>query len=513
MTDTTSSLNDLLADMRVQVQWSDKATMPIPLYERMKAVILAMGEVTREKPQYGGTHWQGSQQAGSNRLHGSDKQIPEIPEIPEAAHGDGCLVQQGDALPSPANTDTLIQKLEAANRDFADDKIAYAEPDNVTVDAAELYSYACHFQGIANEAVQALKARSEISLPKRKYRTLDEVEIEYYTNHPEEIPMLTHKIIELEDEIEQLQRRLNGQITDAVTVRSVIDDRPWIAGEGVKFNLRYLEYENDELGISTGTIDIHDVVVSPPAQEVQVPELPKQEKWEDHLMRPLMDSPENNAVLKAATDIVSAFNKSIGSMKIIAVHERSQAMEAMADALKFYLPVHEITDNDDFDIEKAKKDLKPDAWELLKQPVVQSLLYDINLLPEQITTSKHWFYMLSVLSHMDNALKREQCEIHYNADALKAARTLGIKQLGEKVGGHIEDIIACYIEALPKRESVDEKRLGIWEVAEIFQAPMLKKQKIFIHGIEAWKEAVIEGLSALSSAGVKITKIEDGAGK
>ena len=64
-----------------------------------------------------------------------------------------------------------------------------------------------------------------------------------------------------------------------------------------------------------------------------------------------------------------------------------------------------------FDIEKARKDLKPAAWELLKVPVVQSLLYDINLLPEQITTGKHWFYMLSVLSHMDSALKRESGEV------------------------------------------------------------------------------------------------------
>ena len=58
----------------------------------------------------------------------------------------------------------------------------------------------------------------------------------------------------------------------------------------------------------------------------------------------------------------------------------------------------------EFDIEKARKDLKPAAWELLKKPVVQSLLYDINLLPEQITTGKHWFYMLSVLSHMHSLI-------------------------------------------------------------------------------------------------------------
>lgn len=35
---------ELLRDMRVQVVWTDKATMPIPLYERMKAAIAAMGD-------------------------------------------------------------------------------------------------------------------------------------------------------------------------------------------------------------------------------------------------------------------------------------------------------------------------------------------------------------------------------------------------------------------------------------------------------------------------------------
>lgn len=65
----------------------------------------------------------------------------------------------------------------------------------------------------------------------------------------------------------------------------------------------------------------------------------------------------------------------------------------------------EISDNDDFDHESARGNLKPEAWELLKKPIIQSLLYDINLLPEQITTSKHWHYMLSVLSHMAEATK------------------------------------------------------------------------------------------------------------
>src|SRR3984957_2244465 len=68
----------------------------------------------------------------------------------------------------------------------------------------------------------------------------------------------------------------------------------------------------------------------------------------------------------------------------------------------------EISDNKpEFDAEKARKALKPAAWELLKTPIIQSLLYDINFLPEQITTGKHWFYMLSILSHFDQATKPE----------------------------------------------------------------------------------------------------------
>lgn len=44
-----SLIEELLRDMRIQVSWSDKATMPIPLYERMKAVIQAMGDASFRK--------------------------------------------------------------------------------------------------------------------------------------------------------------------------------------------------------------------------------------------------------------------------------------------------------------------------------------------------------------------------------------------------------------------------------------------------------------------------------
>lgn len=36
---TQEDRSELLRDMRMQVEWTDKATMPIPLYERMKAAI------------------------------------------------------------------------------------------------------------------------------------------------------------------------------------------------------------------------------------------------------------------------------------------------------------------------------------------------------------------------------------------------------------------------------------------------------------------------------------------
>lgn len=49
---------------------------------------------------------------------------------------------------------------------------------------------------------------------------------------------------------------ISSEISDTVTVRRVIDDMPHVAGKGVKFTLRYLEYENDELGCSTGPLDI-----------------------------------------------------------------------------------------------------------------------------------------------------------------------------------------------------------------------------------------------------------------
>jgi hypothetical protein len=80
-------------------------------------------------------------------------------------------------------------------------------------------------------------------------------------------------------------------------------------------------------------------------------------------------------------------------LETIRQHEASQRSEMLGD--------------EGFDLDKARKELTPKAMELLKQPIVQSLLYDIDLLPEQIRTSRHWFYMLAVLTHMSEALKRE----------------------------------------------------------------------------------------------------------
>lgn len=48
--------------------------------------------------------------------------------------------------------------------------------------------------------------------------------------------------------------------------------------------------------------------------------------------------------------------------------------------------------------------VKPAAPELMayinRTPLVQSLLYDINLLPEQIEDSRRWAYMAAVCEHM-----------------------------------------------------------------------------------------------------------------
>lgn len=51
-------------------------------------------EKAMEKPQYGGTHWQGSHESG-------DKLIPEQPE---AAHGNGCLAREDKDLISSTKT-------------------------------------------------------------------------------------------------------------------------------------------------------------------------------------------------------------------------------------------------------------------------------------------------------------------------------------------------------------------------------------------------------------------------
>lgn len=39
-------------------------------------------------------------------------------------------------------------------------------------------------------------------------------------------------------------------------------------------------------------------------------------------------------------------------------------------------------------------------------PLIASLLYDINLLPEQIRDERRYGYMLATISHMLEALKR-----------------------------------------------------------------------------------------------------------
>ena len=51
---TPESGSALLTDMRMQVKWDTMAHMPIPLYERMKAVISSMGTLAPEQTNLGG---------------------------------------------------------------------------------------------------------------------------------------------------------------------------------------------------------------------------------------------------------------------------------------------------------------------------------------------------------------------------------------------------------------------------------------------------------------------------
>ena len=46
---TEQKLEELLADMRMDVVWTDKATMPIPLYKRMKAALQAEADTSHTK--------------------------------------------------------------------------------------------------------------------------------------------------------------------------------------------------------------------------------------------------------------------------------------------------------------------------------------------------------------------------------------------------------------------------------------------------------------------------------
>lgn len=75
-----------------------------------------------------------------------------------------------------------------------------------------------------------------------------------------------------------------------------------------------------------------------------------------------------------------------------------------SEAIKAWNTRAPAIEAEEFDQVEARKELTDKAREVLKRPLVQSLLYDINLLPEQITKKRHWFYMLAVLGHMDQAM-------------------------------------------------------------------------------------------------------------
>lgn len=147
------------------------------------------------------------------------------------------------------------------------------------------------------------------------------------------------------------------------------------------------------------------------------------------LYQPELKAQRTNAgsILEAYENAIAALNIESPPANIDELINSCENVQQLADAIEFSekriipnkLAQSEICD--DFDVVTARKDLKPEALELLRQPIIQSLLYDINLLPEQIITSKHWYYMLSVLSHMAEATKPVSVSLEKCAMAVSSA--------------------------------------------------------------------------------------------
>lgn len=104
-----------------------------------------------------------------------------------------------------------------------------------------------------------------------------------------------------------------------------------------------------------------------------------------------------------------------GDIKWLLLQPRTLEREHIIDVLESSAKAYESAKQEqrsgvdelaeDFDQEQSRNALTDDARELLKNPLIQSLLYDLNLLPEQITKYKHWYYMLAVIAHMGKAIE------------------------------------------------------------------------------------------------------------
>lgn len=148
---------------------------------------------------------------------------------------------------------------------------------------------------------------------------------------------------------------------DAVCVRATIDDRPYIAGEGVVFNLRYLEYENDELKCSTGPVDLADVIVKASTDRVSIPDASSRcpicgrdtphsalthEQDEARLLSLLEEGERNSARLKEYDYAGGSANSHVGremdyQQEIIALKARSGLYYRLRGPANASAPVRE----------------------------------------------------------------------------------------------------------------------------------------------------------------------------
>jgi hypothetical protein len=75
----------------------------------------------------------------------------------------------------------------------------------------------------------------------------------------------------------------------------------------------------------------------PACSEISVVAEESESLLDSLMFRTLKDSPENNAIIKAAADLLSVYHKSLGSTGLIVAHERTKAIEAMQGAIVPFL--------------------------------------------------------------------------------------------------------------------------------------------------------------------------------